>query len=97
MTQDLPEFLAARQTVQNHLDALYSGGRERPRAQAYGFDTGDAWAPIVDWDGISGTYIWLADKANGALTPKSFPEFLAMPDPVPIGDWPADSEMLTGV
>lgn len=90
MTQDLPEFLAARQTVQNHLDGLYSGGREHPRAQVYGFDTGGAWAPIIDWDGVAGTYIWLADKTTGTLTPKSFPEFLAMPDPAPIGDWPSE-------
>lgn len=82
------DFDTARQTVQRELDRLYAGERESPQAQAFGFDTGTAWAPIIRWDGVMGVYIYLADKRTGALTPLSFPDFEAMPDPRRVGPWP---------
>ena len=84
------EFATARKAVQHHLDDLYADGPEHPEVLPYGFDTGTAWAPLVDWDGIMGVYVWLVDKTTGELTPKSFPEFSDLPDPMKVGTWPQD-------
>lgn len=84
------DFLAARQAVTRRLDDLYAGGREHPIVLPYGFDTGKAWAPMIDWDGIMGVYAYLVNKQTGDLTPVSFPEFDLMPEPTPVGIWPPD-------
>jgi len=86
------DFEAARRIAQRRLDDLYAGEREHPIALTYGFDTGDAWAPSIDWDGIMGVYIWLIDKQTGALTPRGFYEFLDMPDPKSVGPWPQERD-----
>jgi hypothetical protein len=86
------DFEAARRIAQRRLDDLYAGERERPIARAYGWDTGDAWAPSIFWDGIMGAYIWLVDKQTGALTPRDFYEFIDMPDPKSVGPWPQERE-----
>lgn len=82
------DFAEARGTVAAHLEQLYAEDARSPKVLAYGFDTGDAFAPMVDWDGIMGVYIHLVDKASGELTPLSFPQFVDMPDPEPVGPWP---------
>ena len=82
------DFEDARRLVTRHLDRLYANERESPKVLPYGFDTGRAWAPMVDWDGVMGTYIYLVDKRNGRLTPLSLPEFLDLPGPIQVGDWP---------
>jgi len=81
-------FDEARQTLARHLDELYTDERESPAVLTYGFDTGTAWVPMVDWDGVMGVYAFLVDKRTGRLTPLSFPEFEAMPDPRRVGAWP---------
>ena len=75
------DFDEARQAVQQHLDGQYADERESPQVRRHGFDTGNAWAPLIDWDGVMGVYIYLVNKTGGGLTPLSFPEFDAMPDP----------------
>lgn len=85
------DFAAARVAVTGHLAELYADDREHPTVLPYGWDTGDAWAPAIDWDGIAGTYVWLVDKTTGELSPRSFPEFLDMPDPDQVGPWPEDT------
>lgn len=84
------DFDAARDTVRAHLDELYADEPEHPAVLPYGFDTGDTWVPLVDWDGVIGTYVFLVDKQSGELSPLSFPEFADLPDPARAGDWPAD-------
>lgn len=88
----MPDFAESREAVTHHLDTLYADTSQHPTVLPYGFDTGTAWAPMIDWDGVMGVYIWLVDKTTGALTPKSFPEFLDMPEPTQVGDWPPDEE-----
>lgn len=87
------DFTASRRVVQQHLDGLYTDGAESPTVLAYGYDTGAAWAPLIDWDGVTGTYVFLVDKSSGGLKPLSFPEFEDMPDPTEVGDWPAESRL----
>jgi len=82
------DFEDARRLVTRQLDKVYAGQLESPKVLPYGFDTGTAWAPMVDWDGVMGAYVYLADKRNGRLTPLSLPEFLDLPDPRRVGDWP---------
>jgi len=84
------DFPAARQVVQQHLDDVYADWDEHPHVESYGFDTGQAWAPMVDWDGVMGTYVWLVDKHTGALTPLGFNQFLDVPNPARVGPWPAN-------
>lgn len=69
------DLAEARQMVQQHLDETYADEPESPKALADGLDTGNAWAPLIDWDGVMGVYIYLVDKATGELTPQSFAEF----------------------
>lgn len=68
-------FAEARRAVQQHLDETYADEPESPKALPHGFDTGDAWATAIDWDGVLGVYIYLVDKRTGELTPQSFSEF----------------------
>lgn len=82
------DFNAARQLVQRQLTKLYAGWAENPKVLAYGFDAGTSWAPMIDWDGVLGVYVYLVDKRTGELTGLSFPEFADMPRPYPIGPWP---------
>jgi hypothetical protein len=84
------DFDGARRAVQQHLNGLYADAREHPTVLPYGFDTGQAWAPLVDWDGVTGVYLYLADKSSGGLKPYSFPEFEDMPAE-PVGDWPVEN------
>lgn len=65
----------ARRLVQRHLDEIYADEPESPTVTSDGLDTGDAWAPLIDWDGVLGVYTYLVDKSTGELTPQSFPEF----------------------
>lgn len=69
------DFAAARRVVQECLDEMYADEPESPKVLSHGFDTGDAWAPAIDWDGVMGVYIYLVDKQTGELTPQSFAEF----------------------
>ena len=85
------DFDDARRTVQQHLDGLYAEQREHPAVLGYGFDTGGAWAPLVDWDGVTGVYIYLVDRSSGGLQPLSFPQFVDMPDPARAGAWPVEN------
>jgi len=82
------DFDAARGVVRRRLDDLYAGEREHPVVLPYGFDAGGSWAPMVDWRGVAGVYVYLVDKQTGGLTPVSFPEFVDLPDPVRAGKWP---------
>lgn len=84
------DFAEARTVVQRHLDRLYRRERESPRVLAYGFDTGRAYAPLIDWDGVMGAYVYLVDKRSGRLIPLNFAEFADMPDPTRVGDWPPE-------
>lgn len=85
------DFNAARTAVQRHLDGLYDDARESPTVLGYGYDTGEAWAPLVDWDGVQGTYVYLVDKRSRGLKPLSFPEFEDVVDPERVGDWPSEN------
>jgi hypothetical protein len=69
------DFKRARALVQEHLDGMYDDERESPKVLPGGFDAGDAWAPLIDWDGVMGDYILLVDKETGEITPQSFGEF----------------------
>lgn len=69
------DLAEAAKAVQRHLDAVYADEPESPKVLPHGLDTGDAWAPAIDWDGVMGVYIYLVDKRTGELTPQSFPEF----------------------
>jgi len=82
------DFDAARDVVRRRLNDLYAGEREHPAVLPYGFDTGGSWAPMVDWRGVTGVYVYLVDKQSGGLTPVSFPEFVDLPDPSRAGEWP---------
>lgn len=73
------DFAEARRLVQEHLDETYTDEPESPKALADGFDTGGAWAPVIDWDGVLGVFIFLVDKNTGELTPRSFAEFEDQP------------------
>lgn len=82
------DFEGARRIVARHLATTYADWRESPKVLGYGFDTGTAWAPLVDWDGVMGVYVLLVNKRTGRLKPLSFPEFDAMPTPRRVGRWP---------
>jgi len=84
------DFAAARVAVAEKLREFYADDRELPKVLAYGWDTGDAWAPRIHWDGVMGTYVWLVDKQTAELTPLSLPQFIDMPDPAQVGPWPKD-------
>jgi hypothetical protein len=86
------DFEAAGQLVTHHLDVLYADWEQHPTVLGYGFDTGTAWAPLIDWDGVLGTFVYLVDKESGALDALGFNEFDDMPDPARVGDWPPDEE-----
>lgn len=81
-------FTQAREAVAARLAEMYADERESPKALLYGFDTSTAWAPLIDWAGVLGVYVYLVDKRTGALTPLSFPEFVDMPTPKRVGIWP---------
>jgi hypothetical protein len=84
------DFTTARRIVQQYLDDAYAGERESPKVRGNGFDTGDAWAPLIDWDRVLGVYIYLVDKTTGDLTGLSFPAFDELPDPQQTGSWPTN-------
>ena len=86
------DFEAARQVLTRHLDGLYADWRQHPTVLGYGFETGAAWAPMIDWGGVMGTFVYLVDKRTGALTPLGFNEFDDEPEPTKVGDWPREDD-----
>ena len=84
------DFEQARTVVQAHLNRLYRDQREHPRVLQYGYDLGDAFAPLVNWDGVMGTYAYAVHKRSGRLTPLSFPQFEERNIRRRVGTWPAD-------
>jgi len=84
------DFERARTVVQAHLDRLYRNERENPRVLEYGFDLGDSWAPLIDWDGVMGTYVFAVGKRGGKPVPLSFPQLEERNVRRRVGRWPAD-------
>lgn len=81
-------FDEARAAVNTELRKLYEGSREQPRTFTYGWDTGTGWAPMVNWDGVMGVFIYLVNKRTGVLTALDLPAFEAVRDPKRVGTWP---------
>lgn len=80
------DFAAARRVVAQELARQFADQPESPTVLPYGFDTGTAWAPLIDWAGVLGVYVYLVNKRTGSLTPLSFAEF--EPPPRRAGVWP---------